>query len=581
MLYTAPVFCGMTPKTPEFLKKSGIVLSAFQSKNLANQRVQIERLDHLGIISGVIDDLNLVDMIDSRIASDSREKITCGEAVKVMILSGLGFSNRPVSLTPKFLETKPLSLLFKEGVEAEHFNRFKLGRSLDDLHDYGCDLLFSELSLSACNQEQVDTRFQSLDTTNFSLEGDYLPEEDDIQTVHITYGHSKAHRPDLKQVCLELIASQDGGIPLFSKSWDGNASDNVIFEKRASSLIDSFKKSPTSKYLIMDSKAYTKNNAKTLNQLKFITRVPQSLTLASSLIHQSLNFKDWTVVDENYKYQLVELGHYEMNQRWVVIFSQHAYEKAIDTVKRAQEKRKKAISTQLFHLQARRFENEKEACQALEKLVKTWPYHKIDEITLTRHKQYECRGKPSKDALYKTLWQINGSILSKKEEVETLKKYKACFILASNTSGEELTPPEILSAYKKQSCVENGFRFLKDPLFFVSSLFLKKASRIESLLMIMTLALLVYSIAQRRLRKTLQSIQETLPNQIGIPTENPTLRWIFQLMDGVHCVTFNLQGETTFFIEGLNDIRIKIISLFGTSVAKLYQLGDLKNPNLP
>ncbi len=42
--------------------------------------------------------------------------------------------------------------------------------------------------------------------------------------------------------------------------------------------------------------------------------------------------------------------------------------------------------------------------------------------------------------------------------------------------------------------VERGFRFLKDPIFFTSTLFLKKPERIEALLMVMTLSLLIYTI---------------------------------------------------------------------------------------
>lgn len=581
MLYTAPIFCGATPKTPAVLKESGVILTAFQNKNLANRGIQIERLDHLGIVAGIIDDLKIVEMIDSRIAPHEREEITCGEAVKGMILNGLGFSNRPLSLTPQFFENKPLSLLFREGVKAEHFNRFKLGNSLDDLHGYGCDLLFSEIALAVSETEKVDTRFQSLDTTNFSLDGEYLPDVD-TQAVHITYGHSKAHRPDLKQVTLELLSSQDGGIPLCSKSWDGNASDNVIFEERARSLIDTFKQSPTPKYLIMDSKAYTESNAKTLSQLGFITRVPQTLNLANALIDQSLGFHgDWRVLDENYKYQLVELGHYSMDQRWIVVFSQHAYSQAEHTVNRAQEKRTESILAQLFHLHAQRFETKKAAQETLEELAQQWPYHKIENITFTSHKKYKKRGKPSAHSPYTLQWQINASVISDKEKLEQLKKHKACFILATNISGDELTPQEVLNAYKQQACVENGFRFLKDPLFFVSSLFLKKPARIEGLLMVMTLSLLVYSIAQRRLRQELKRLQETLPNQIGTSTETPTLRWIFQIMDGIHCLNINLQGNQTRFIEGLNDIRVKIISLFGETVAKFYQMEGLNNQALP
>jgi transposase len=64
-----------------------------------------------------------------------------------------------------------------------------------------------------------------------------------------------------------------------------------------------------------------------------------------------------------------------------------------------------------------------------------------------------------------------------------------------------LSHAEVIAAYNGQSPVEGSFRFLKDPLCFVSSLFVKKPNRIEGLLMVMTLALLVYSVAQRRLRK--------------------------------------------------------------------------------
>ena len=58
-----------------------------------------------------------------------------------MILNGLGFANRPLSLTPQFFAHTPLDLLLRGGVHAEMFNRFKLGRTLDEVYAYGCDLL--------------------------------------------------------------------------------------------------------------------------------------------------------------------------------------------------------------------------------------------------------------------------------------------------------------------------------------------------------------------------------------------------------------------------------------------------------
>src|SRR5213592_2087446 len=143
------------------------------------ESLRVQRLDHFGLIVSVIKNLRLIEMIDARLVPDAQEEITPGEAVAGMILNGLGFANRPLSLTPQFFANKPLDLLLREGVQAEMFNRFKLGRTLDEVHAYGCDLLFSELALAVCVQESIEQRFNHLDTTSFSLSGDSVPESDE------------------------------------------------------------------------------------------------------------------------------------------------------------------------------------------------------------------------------------------------------------------------------------------------------------------------------------------------------------------------------------------------------------------
>ena len=40
-----------------------------------------------------------------------------------MIINGLGFSDRPLTLTPQFFENKALELLFRPGVKAEYFQQ--------------------------------------------------------------------------------------------------------------------------------------------------------------------------------------------------------------------------------------------------------------------------------------------------------------------------------------------------------------------------------------------------------------------------------------------------------------------------
>jgi hypothetical protein len=60
-----------------------------------------------------------------------------------------------------------------------------------------------------------------------------------------------------------------------------------------------------------------------------------------------------------------------------------------------------------------------------------------------------------------------------------------------------------------------------------------------------------------------------VPNQINRPTMVPTLRWVFQLLEGIHCVRVMVQGHVHELIEGLNDVQIKILRLFGERVCCL------------
>jgi transposase len=536
------------------------------------ESLRVERLDHFGLIVSVIKSIRLIEMIDARLVPDAQEEITPGEAIAGMILNGLGFTNRPLSLTPQFFANKPLDLLFREGVHAEMFNRFKLGRTLDEAHSYGCDLLFSELALGVCAQEGIDRRFNHLDTTSFSLSGAYVPDSNE-QAITITHGYSKDHRPDLKQAVLELMVSQDGGVPFVSKSWNGNASDTKIFQERAEALIATFKNSPTPRYVVADAKLYHEDNATHLNHLGFITRIPGTLKLVSQVISQALRWDAWQEIDATTRYQRLELGHYGMAQRWLVVSSQAAWERAESTVAKACQRESEAIAKQLFHLQAKRFETPEAAHAALAALEQSWRYHRVETANLIEHKRYAGKGRPTATTpLQATAWQLQAYVRPDNEQRRHRIQHHACFVLGTNIAASQVSDPEIIVAYKAQAQAEGGFRFLKDPLFFVSSLFVKKPSRIQGLLMVMTLALLVYSVTQRRLRQQLARQGETVPNQINQPTAWPTLRWVFQLLEGIHRVRVTVQGQLHDLIEGLNEVQSKILRLFGEEVCRLYQI---------
>src|SRR5262249_20138091 len=97
-------------------------------------------------------------------------------------------------------------------------------------------------------------------------------------------------------------------------------------------------------------------------------------------------------------------------------------------------------------------------------------------------------------------------------------------------------------------------------------------TRLDGFVMVLNLALPIYSVAQRRLRKQLATHHETVPNQINQPTASPTLRWVFQLLEGIHRVRVTVQEQVYDLIEGLNDMQIKILRLLGHEVCRLYRI---------
>ena len=425
-------------------------------------------------------------MINARLVPDAPAVITPGEAVAGMILNGLGFANRPLSLTPQFFANKPLELLFRDGIRADMFNRFKLGRTLDEAYAYGCDLLFQELALAVCAQEGIDLRLNHLDTTSFALSGDYVPDSDE-QAICITHGYSKDHRPDLKQAVLELMVSQDGGVPFVSKSGDGNTSDTQMFQERAQAFMSALKTSPSPRYLIADAKLYTEDNAANLQRLGFITRLANTLGVVSHVIEQALTWDTWHTFDETTRYQGVELCHYGMAQRWLVVYSQAALERAEATVNKATQRDDATIAKPLFHLQAKRFSTPEAAQEALATWSKGWRSHQLEASNLIAHTRDAAKGRPTPSTPRKDpQWQIQAHVRPAAEAIWHRKQLKACFVLGTTIDTSELNATAVIAAYKRQSRVEGGFRFLKDPLFFVSSLFVKQPCRIQGLLMVMT-----------------------------------------------------------------------------------------------
>jgi transposase len=92
-------------------------------------------------------------------------------------------------------------------------------------------------------------------------------------------------------------------------------------------------------------------------------------------------------------------------------------------------------------------------------------------------------------------------------------------------------------------------------------------------MMIMGLALLIYALAERQLRLALAQNNATIQDQKGKPTPTPTIRWVFQIFEGIDLLSIRGDSHhTARQILNLRPVHQQVIHLFGSCVAKCYLL---------
>lgn len=539
---------------------------------MSDSSLTVKNLDHLGIVAGLVDELGLVEYLNERIGVDPRETVSIGVVVKAMILNGLGFVSAPLYLFEQFFVGKATEHLLGEGLEAEHFNDDRLGRGLDQLYQARVSELFVGLALQARERFEVECRSAHLDATSFAVDGDYasVPEalvEGAPAPIRVTHGYSRDHRPDLKQFVMNLVCWGDGDIPAFLELADGNQSDKARFAE----LLLAFQQQWQFEGLyVADSALYSAENLQALTGLQWLTRVPLTLAAATDLVSTLPDAALEATGLKGYRIASVCSDYGGVRQRWFVVESEARRQADLAKLERTIAKATVQATAQVNQLHRQEFACEADALAALEQLAARLPWHDLTDRRVNVKAHYDRPGKPTADTPPTRITYHPDATLSLKVEKQALHHRRAGrFILATNVlDAEVLSPIEALEEYKAQQGTERGFRFLKDPLFFASSVFLKSPERIMALAFVMALCLLVYNLGQRQLRQALQQAQQTLPNQLGKATHRPTLRWIFQCFMAVHYVTLNVVRQ----VVNLTDERRHILQFFGAPCRKYYLL---------
>jgi len=532
--------------------------------------LQVQNLDHLGIIAGLVDELEIVEIINQHLGEDPRERVSAGVVVKAMILNGLGFVSAPLYLFSQFFAGKATEHLLGEGVLAEHLNDYRLGRVLDGLYQGGVSHIFVLICLKAAQKFNVERASAHLDSTSFAVEGEYVDTGglgEAMAPIRITYGYSRDRRPDLKQFMMNLVCWGDGDIPAFLELADGNQSDKTRFAP----LLQEFKEQWAFEGLyVADSALYSEANLVQLDGLRWLTRVPLTLSQAEALVSQLSESAFVSTRLDGYRIASVCSQYGGICQRWVVVESRERQQSDLRKLEKTVAQATQQAQAQVKKLAHQEFACDADARSAAAQLEKHLPWHRLDAIAVVQKAHYERPGKPKAGTLpARITYHLQATPVLQEDRVATHRQRAGRFILATNAlESEHLSDEELLHQYKGQQGSERGFRFLKDPLFFASSVFLKAPERIMALAMLMGLCLLVYNLGQRQLRQALNTAHQTLPNQLGQATQNPTLRWIFQCFMAIHYVVLNGTPQ----IVNLNDERRHILHFLGAACQKYYLL---------
>ena len=383
--------------------------------------IKVQNLNHLGILAGIIDEIGIVEIINEQLGVHPQEKLSSGLIVKSIILNAMGFVSRPLYLFPQFFNDKATEHLFGEGILPEDFNDDKIGRVLDKLYEFGLDKIFLAISLKACQIYGIERSYSHLDSTSISVEGDYLicsrENEENLEPIpiKIVHGHSKDKRPDLKQFLINLIVSNDAGVPLFLECGNGNDSDKAKFAE----LLSNFKKEVDLETIfVADSALYSKDNLILMKDLKWITRVPLSIAAASLYVREIPDAEFIETDLQGYKAVQKDSNYAGIKQKWLSVQSEARKESDLKKISKNLLKDEEKAKALLKSLLSKKYENRTEIKAVLKCEQKKLKYH-----ILTLQDISETTDKKTKKIVYKasiTLELNRGKIEDERKKAHRL-----------------------------------------------------------------------------------------------------------------------------------------------------------------
>lgn len=564
-----------------------------------------QRLCHLPLVMDVLRRSKVLDIIDHAIPQHDLSEVSTGECVAV-ILAGVFVGAHSLWRIRERLDPYDMVTIMQDPTfDLNRFPEERLAKALDDLYDFGLDRLMSAVALEAIRQYGLDTKFLHFDTTTLSFYGAY--EREGLDAVgdgvapppKITYGHSKAKRPDLKQVLFGCLSTADGGIPLMGKALDGNLADSVAaaeFFGRVRELVTD----PREVCLVADSKGWCDRTLGVVDDagMRLLSRLPRT-----EVIHRDVMAKEWKpteVIQRPGKTKSAPPERYELMgfdvertitvetkdssgkittqkriipARAVRIYSTALLSTKIATLARTRIREDRRAKDQIRDWQAVAYACEVDAQRAADRHVAQYQAITHDlTATVERHEgpAKRGRGRPSKrpepELNAKVHWRVRYTVTAVAQTVSEKRLHdQASFILIrTRTRGWDIPDAEMIDRYRQQYQLEHGFAWLKSGAD-INPMFIETPSRIAAMGMIYCLGLMIWNLIQRTVRAHLVATKTGLPYHRNKPSDKITTRFLFELFPKVQTlVVIHADGRREKRTLGLEEWQKKSIEALGT-----------------
>ena len=482
-----------------------------------------ELLGPLPVVNHFLDRLGLHRLLEEYLpASDRRLRLAPAAAIGVVVRN-LVLGREPVYGLERWAAGFEPAQLGLDPTEVALLNDDRVGRMLARLFDADRASLLTRLLLDAIERFGIDTSRLHTDTTSIRFAGAYAGADGRARggkpTPAITYGHSKDHRPDLKQLVWSLTVSADGAVPVCHRVADGNTNDDVLHIPTWDQLVGMLGR--VDFLYVADCKLCSRAAMDHIHRLRgrFLTMLPASRA-------EDRQFRDWLVDhDPGWAETCRRPGRRQADpdEVWWTRAppwpSAEGYRivwvKSSSKVDRDAEARRDRIArgiAALDQLNTRlaspktRIKTtaaaEQAATAALDQAGATrWLTLRVDEQVEETIRQ-EKRGRPGKNTRYRKLTRTHHRVaFTVREDIVARDAASdGCYPLITND--RDMTDAELLAAYKWQPNLEKRHAQLKGTQL-VAPVFLHHPARIEALLCCHFIAMLIHALIERQIRRAM------------------------------------------------------------------------------